>query len=100
MFNTGIRFIILFVAEGGEALYSQKKQDLELFVALIISSLIAKFRLKLKKVGKTTRPFRYDLNKISFDYTVEVMDRFKGLNLIDRVQKNYEQRFRTLYRRQ
>ena len=62
--------------------------------------IIAKFRIKLKKVVKITRPFSYDLNKISFDYTVEVMDRFKGLNLIDRVQKNYEQRFRTLYRRQ
>ena len=47
--------------------------------------LIAKFRLKLKKVGKTTRPFRYDLNQISFDYTVEVRNRFKGLDLIDRV---------------
>ena len=47
--------------------------------------LIAKFRLKLKKVGKTTRPFRYDLNQIPYDYTVEVRNRFKGLNLIDRV---------------
>ena len=47
--------------------------------------LIAKFRLKLKKVGKTTRPFRYDLNQIPYDYTVEVRDRFKGLDLIDRV---------------
>ena len=47
--------------------------------------LIAKFRLKLKKVGKTTRPFRYDLNKIPYDYTVEVRNRFKGLDLIDRV---------------
>ena len=47
--------------------------------------LIAKFRFKLKKVGKTTRPFRYDLNKIPYDYTVEVTDRFKGLDLIDRV---------------
>ena len=47
--------------------------------------LIAKFRLKLKKVGKTTRPFRYDLNQIPFDYTVEVRNRFKGLDLIDRV---------------
>ena len=45
--------------------------------------LIAKFRLKLKKVGKTTRPFRYDLNKIPYDYTVEVRNRLKGLNLID-----------------
>ena len=45
----------------------------------------AKFRLKLKKVGKTTRPFRYDLNQIPYDYTVEVRNRFKGLDLIDRV---------------
>jgi len=47
--------------------------------------LIAKFRLKLKKVGETTRPFRYDLNQIPYDYTVEVRNRFKGLDLIDRV---------------
>ena len=47
--------------------------------------LLAKFRLKLKKVGKTTRPFRYDLNQIPCDYTVEVRNRFKGLDLIDRV---------------
>ena len=47
--------------------------------------LIAKFRLKVKKVGKTTSPFRYDLNQIPYDYTVEVRNRFKGLDLIDRV---------------
>ena len=47
--------------------------------------LIAKFRLKLKKVGETTRPFRYDLNQIPYDYTVEVTNRFEGLDLIDRV---------------
>ena len=47
--------------------------------------LIAKFELKLKKVGKTTRPFRYDLNQIPYDYTVEVRNRFKGLDLIHRV---------------
>ena len=47
--------------------------------------LSAKFRLKLKKVGKTTRPFRYDLSQIPYDYTVEVRNRFKGLDLIDRV---------------
>ena len=47
--------------------------------------LIAKFRLKLKKVGKTTRPFRYDLNQIPYDYTVEARNRFKGLDLMDRV---------------
>ena len=62
--------------------------------------LIAKFRLKLKKVGKTTTPFRYDLNQISYDYTVEVTDRFKGLDLIDRVPEVLGQRFVTLYRRQ
>ena len=47
--------------------------------------LITTFRLKFKKVGKTARPFRYDLNQISYDYTVEVRNRFKGLDLIDRV---------------
>ena len=47
--------------------------------------LIAKFRLKLKKAGKTTRPFRYDLNQIPYNYTMEVTNRFKGLDLIDRV---------------
>ena len=60
---------------------------------------IAKFRLKLKKVGKTARPFRYDLNQILYDYTVEVTNRFKGLGLIECL-KNYGRRFLTLYRRQ
>ena len=60
--------------------------------------LIAKFRLKLKKVGKTTRPFRYDLNQIPYDDTVEVTNRFKGLDLIECL-KNYGWRFVTLYRR-
>ena len=61
--------------------------------------LIAKFRLKLKKVGKTTRPFRYDLNQIPYYHTVKVRNRFKGLDLIECL-KNYGQRFVTLYRRQ
>ena len=61
--------------------------------------LIAKFRLKLKKVGKTTRSFRYDLNQIPYDHTVEVTNRFKGLDLIECL-KNYGWRFVTLYRRQ
>ena len=61
--------------------------------------LIAKFRLKLKKVGKTTRPFRYDLNEIHYDYTVEVINRFKGLDLIECL-KNYGWKFMTLYRKQ
>ena len=89
MVNTKIRLIIFFAAEDGEALHRQqnnnnnKKQtrpgadcgsDHEL--------LIAKFRLKLKKVVKTTRPFRYDLNQIAYNYTVEVRNRFKGLDLM------------------
>ena len=61
--------------------------------------LIAKFRLKLKKLGKTTRPFRYDLNQIPYDYTVEVRNRFKGLDPIECLM-NYGWRFVTLYRRQ
>ena len=59
--------------------------------------LIAKFRLKLTKVGKTTRPFRYDLNQMPNNYTLEVRNRFKGLNLIEFLM-NYERRFMTLYR--
>ena len=54
----------------------------------------------MKKVGKTTRPFRYDLNQIPYDYTVEVTNRFKELDLIDNFLKNYGWRFMTLYRRQ
>ena len=61
--------------------------------------LIAKFRLKLKKVGKITRPFRYDLNQIPYDYRVEVTNKFKGLDVIECL-KNYGQRFMTLYKRQ
>ena len=61
--------------------------------------LIAKFRLKLNKLGKTTRPFRYDLNQIPYDYTVEVRNRFKRLDLIECLM-NYGMRFVTLYRRQ
>ena len=61
--------------------------------------LIAKLRLKLKKVGKTIRQFRYDLNQIPYDYTVEVRNRFKGLDLIECLM-NYGRRFVTLYRRQ
>ena len=80
MVNTEIRLIIFFVAKDGEALYSQQKQDQELTVAQIM-----KFRLKWKKLGKTTRPFRYDLNQIPYDYTVEVRNIFKGLDLIGRV---------------
>ena len=66
-----------FAAKDGEALYSQQKQDWELTVAQT-GLFIAKFRLKLKKVGKTIRPCKYDLNQIPYDYTVEVGNRFKG----------------------
>ena len=67
----------------------------------IMNSLfrLTKFRLKLKKVGKNTRPFRYDLNQIPYNCTVKVRNRFKGLDLIECL-KNYEQRFVTLFRRQ
>ena len=91
MVNTEIRLIIFFAAKDGETLYSQQKQDQELTVAQIMNSL--------KKVGKTTRSFRYDLNQIPYDYTVEVRNRFKGLDLIECLM-NYGMRFMTLYRRQ
>ena len=84
MVNTKIRLIIFFAAKDGDALYSQQKQGQELTVVQIMNSLLANSD-KLKKVGKTTRPFRYDLNKIP--YTVEVTNRFKGLDLIGRVPK-------------
>ena len=98
MVNTEIRLIMFFAAKDGEALYSQQKQDWEP-TGSVHELLIAKFRLKLKKVGKTTRPFRYDLNQIPYDYTVEVRNRFKGLNLIEYLM-NYGWQIMTLYRRQ
>ena len=99
MVNTEIRLIISFAAKDGEALYSQQQQDLKLTVTSDHELLIAKFRLKLKKVWKTTRPFRYDLNQIPYYYTVEVTNRFKRLDLIEFL-KNYGWKFVTLYRRQ
>ena len=96
MVNNEIRLIIFFAAEDGEALYSQQKQDPELTVTQIMNSLLQ--NSDLKKVGKTTRPFRYDLNKIPHDYTVKVTNRFKGLDLIEGL-KNYGQRFVTWYSR-
>ena len=80
MVNTKIRLTILFAAKDGEALYSQQTKDRELIVAQIMNSLLPNTGLNLKKVGKTTRPFRYDLNQIPNDYTVEVRNRFKGLS--------------------
>ena len=90
MVSTRIRLIIFFAAKDGEALYSQQNKtkqnkppgaDCDSYHEL----LIAKFRLKLKKVGKTTRPFRYNLNQIPYDYTVEMTSKSKGLDMIDRV---------------
>ena len=75
----------MFAAKGGEDLYSQQKTRPGADCGSDHELLIAKFRLKSKKVGKTTRPFRYDLNQIPYDYTVEVRNRFMGLYLIDRV---------------
>ena len=83
MVNTEIRLIIFFAVKDGEALYSHQKQDQELTVAQIMNSLLP--NSDLKKVGKTTRSFKYDLNQIPYDYTVEMTNRFKGLDLIDRV---------------
>ena len=79
MTDTKIRLIIFFAAKDGEALHSQH------YCGLDHELLIAKFRLKLKKVGKTNRPFRYDLNQIPYDYTVKETNRFNGLDLIERV---------------
>ena len=91
MVNTEIRLIIFSAAKDGEALYSQQEQ-----VAQIMNLLQ---NSELKKVGKTTRPFRYDLNQIPHNYTVEMTNRFKGLDLIECL-KNYGWRFVTVYRRQ
>ena len=68
-----------------EKLYTVRKTRLGADCGSDHELLIAKFRLKLKKVGNTTRPFRYDLNQIPYSYTVEVRNRFKKLDLIDRV---------------
>ena len=78
MVNTEIRLMIFFASKDGEVLYSQQKQDQELTVDKDHGLLIAKIRLKLKKVAKTARPFRYDLNQIPYIYTVEVTNRFRG----------------------
>ena len=84
MTNTKIRLTTLFAVKDGEALYSQQKQDGELTVAHIMNSY-CQIHLKLKKVGKTIRPFRYDLNQTPYNYTVEIRNWFKGLDLINRM---------------
>ena len=82
-----------------EKLYTVSKNDTGSWLWLRSWTPYCQFRLKLKKEGKTTRPFRYDLNQIPYDYTVEVRNRFKGLDLIECLM-NYGWRFMTLYRRQ
>ena len=81
-----------------EKLYPVRKKRLGTDCGSDHKLLIEKFRLKLKKVGKITRPFRYDLNQNLDNYTVEVRNRFKGLDLIECL-KNYARRFVILYRR-
>ena len=82
MVNSKIRLIMFPAAKDGEAVYSQQKTRPGTDCGSDHELLIAKFRLKLKKVRKTTRPFRYDLNQIPYNYTVEVTNSFKGLYLI------------------
>ena len=85
MVKIKIRLIKFFAAKDGEPLYSQSAKTRSGADCGSDHELFAKFRLKLKKLRKTTRPFRYDLNQIPYNYTVEVTNRFKGLDLIDRV---------------
>ena len=78
-----MRLIIFFTAEDGKTIFSQQKQIWDLTVGYIMNSSLK--NSDLKKVGKTIRPFRYDLNHIPYNYTVEVTNRFKGLDLTDRL---------------
>ena len=99
MVNTKIRLIIFFAAKDREALIQSAKARPGADCGSDHELLIAKFRLKLKKVGKTKRPLRYDLNNITYGYIVEVRNRLKGPVVIECL-RNYGQRFVTLYRRQ
>ena len=81
MVNTKIKSITFFVAEDGEAVYSQQKTRPGANCGSDHQLLIANFRLKLKETGKNTRSVRYDLNQIPYEFTVEVMNRSKGLDL-------------------
>ena len=95
MINAEIRLIIFFEPKMEKSTKTRLGAD----CGSDHEFLIVKFRLQLKKVGKTTRPFRYDLNQIPYNYTVEVTDRFKGLGLIECL-KNHGWRFMTLYKKQ
>ena len=85
MVNNKIRLISFFVVKYKKAVYSQPTTRFGANCSSDHQFFIAKFRLKLKKVEKSTRPFRYDVSQIPYDYTVEVTTRFKGLDLIGRV---------------
>ena len=85
MVNTKMRLIIFFAAKDGEAVYSQQKQDWELTVAQITNSLLPNSDSNCRKQGKPLDHSGYDLNQTPYDYTVEVRNRVKGLDLIDRV---------------
>ena len=89
----------MFIAAKDHTVFSiqSAKQDLELTIAQIMNSLLP--NSELKKVQKTTRPFRYDLNQILYDYTVEMRNRFKGLDLIDRVPDQLWTEVRDIVRR-
>ena len=97
MVNTEIRLIYILCCQRWGCSIQSAKTRLGADCGKDHELLIIKFRLKLKKVGKAIRPFRYDLNQIPYDYTVEVRNRFKGLDLIEHLM-NYGWKFVTLYR--
>ena len=97
MVNTEFRWIIFLCSQRWRSSIQSGKTRPGADCGSDHELLIAKFRLKLRKVGKTTRPLRYDLNQIPYDYTVEVRNRLKGLGLIECLM-NYGMRFVTLYR--
>ena len=99
MVNNKIRLIISFAAKYGKSLYAQQKQEQEL-TGSDHELLIAKFRLKLKKVGKTTRPFRCDLNRIPYDYRMEETNRFNYQIRSNRVPEELWTEACELYRKQ
>ena len=97
MVNTKIRLIIFFVAKDGEALYSQPVKTRS-WLWLRSWLTYCQIQTWIEEIGESTRPFRYDLNQVRYDYTLEVANEFKGLDLIECL-KNYGWRFVTLYRR-
>ena len=98
MVNTKIRLIIFFATKDGDTLYSEQKPKPGTDWGSDQELLISKFRLILKKVGENIRPFKYYLNQIPYDYTVEVVNTLKGLDLIECL-RNYGWKFVTLYMR-